>query len=664
MPVKNEDWILETTLKAHSLWADHIIVADEGSTDKTPEICKKFSKVVYIQNKSKDFNEQYRRQLLLDSARNFEGNNLIFALDADELLNYDGLSQIDELAMLLQPGASACLEWVELWGDQLHYNKYFAPNLSWKHFVYLDDRATDFQNRGMIHLTRVPEKYVANSIVYKEIKVVHFAAVDLQRPIAKNRYYRIIEVNNSRHPLLTNKIYYSHFNDLKLGIEKSTESKLVETDEQWLGGYNAIGIDFNSLSHPLDYYWYDGEVLKYFCSRGLDRYKWLDIWDVDWNEKLKLFKKNNPEQDFLDKVDDPRSPFIKFYHRHQDFLEHWAISLPFGVLRILIAKLKKSPSLSERGPEAIGGKKPFSGLRNKFINKIWWRLRIFFNANFYQGGLYSIIFLIPLSIRKKYPQVLSLSGFLSRRVKAVSIKHKGNGYIIKSPKFVFEVPFVSDDFFDIFYPFLDIHNSRLEKILNNPFYVEGRYLTKNCCLRPGDRVIDAGANVGFFSILASKLVGDSGQVYSFEPVSEANMILKNNIEINDSNNIEVVEKALGDKAGEVEFYIDGEGLFEGSSVVIKPQKEVSRRKIIQTTIDEFVLSQNLDRIDFIKVDIEGAERCLLAGAEKTIKKYRPKIAIRTYHLPDDPEVIEGILKSYVPEYKIEKFYNKTIYAYL
>ena len=72
---------------------------------------------------------------------------------------------------------------------------------------------------------------------------------------------------------------------------------------------------------------------------------------------------------------------------------------------------------------------------------------------------------------------------------------------------------------------------------------------------------------------------------------------------------------------------------------------------------------NVKKVDFIKADIEGAERDLLAGAENTIKRFKPKISIRTYHLPDDPEVLYNIIKKYVPEYKTVQF-KKTLYAWI
>lgn len=84
MPVKNEDWILEKTLSCASLWADHIIIADQNSTDRTLEICNKFNKVVVVKNDSQ-FHSSNVRKLLLDTARNFDGNNAIFSFDADEI---------------------------------------------------------------------------------------------------------------------------------------------------------------------------------------------------------------------------------------------------------------------------------------------------------------------------------------------------------------------------------------------------------------------------------------------------------------------------------------------------------------------------------------------------------------------------------------------------
>ena len=89
----------------------------------------------------------------------------------------------------------------------------------------------------------------------------------------------------------------------------------------------------------------------------------------------------------------------------------------------------------------------------------------------------------------------------------------------------------------------------------------------------------------------------------------------------------------------------------------------NRAIVEQITLDKFVKENNISQIDFIKADIEGMERNLLAGAEATIRRFKPGIAICIYHLPDDPEVLQGTLSKLVPEYKFIKT-EKKLYAWV
>lgn len=82
-----------------------------------------------------------------------------------------------------------------------------------------------------------------------------------------------------------------------------------------------------------------------------------------------------------------------------------------------------------------------------------------------------------------------------------------------------------------------------------------------------------------------------------------------------------------------------------------------------TTIDDFVKHNHLKSIDFIKADIEGAERFMLIGATETLKKYAPKLSICTYHLADDKEILEKIILNANPNYIIKHQYKK-LYAYV
>lgn len=187
--------------------------------------------------------------------------------------------------------------------------------------------------------------------------------------------------------------------------------------------------------------------------------------------------------------------------------------------------------------------------------------------------------------------------------------------------------------------------------VSNPvFHLEGPYEDGNVTLKENDIVIDAGANIGIFSLFASKKVGSGGVVYSFEPITEAAELLTKNIAANKLSNVVWAPYALSDRRQRISISLD-EGLLGNSAILNKSEKI---EEVEGITLDEYVEENDIKRVDFIKADIEGAERYFLQGAKQTITKHRPRIAICTYHLPDDPEVIENLLRSYVPEYTFLK----------
>ena len=89
---------------------------------------------------------------------------------------------------------------------------------------------------------------------------------------------------------------------------------------------------------------------------------------------------------------------------------------------------------------------------------------------------------------------------------------------------------------------------------------------------------------------------------------------------------------------------------------------VESSDVVETiTLDDFVKKNNLERVDFIKADIEGFERNMLGGAQETLKNFAPKLALCTYHLPDDPEVMTKLIMQANPNYKIV-YGKKKLYA--
>jgi FkbM family methyltransferase len=161
----------------------------------------------------------------------------------------------------------------------------------------------------------------------------------------------------------------------------------------------------------------------------------------------------------------------------------------------------------------------------------------------------------------------------------------------------------------------------------------------------GKVVIDAGANVGTFSIYAGKF--GAKRIYAFEPVSETFEILKKNIAANGLEKIVIpLNMALGEAAGEKKITYGYAGDAGASMKTKAPIIKTQNADII--TIDKFMKGKG--PVDFIKMDVEGYEAEVFQGARRTIEKYKPVLSFAAYHHPDDkkklPEVVRYIREDY------------------
>ncbi|MDR3346866.1 MAG: FkbM family methyltransferase [Campylobacteraceae bacterium] len=179
-------------------------------------------------------------------------------------------------------------------------------------------------------------------------------------------------------------------------------------------------------------------------------------------------------------------------------------------------------------------------------------------------------------------------------------------------------------------------------------YTDGKF---DVTVKSGDVVIDIGAWIGDFSAYAAS---KGATAYAFEPVQENYQLLSETAELNNKK-IYPIQKGLSSSEGEVLMYVDG-----GSSSILaeRSSNNAERETIIITTLDKIVKEFDIKRIDFIKADIEGAERDMLRGAVWTLKHFAPKLAICTYHLPDDPQVLEQIIKEANPDYTVKHTRHK------
>jgi FkbM family methyltransferase len=154
----------------------------------------------------------------------------------------------------------------------------------------------------------------------------------------------------------------------------------------------------------------------------------------------------------------------------------------------------------------------------------------------------------------------------------------------------------------------------------------------------GDVVLDVGACWGDTSLYFAHKVGSAGRVFAFEFLPSNLEIVKANCGLNKllTERITIVPHPVWQKSNEVVYFDCDRGPATSiSQEVASPE----RAHALTVTIDEVVEKERPERVDLIKMDIEGAELQALEGGERTIRKYRPKLAISVYHRADDLIVI-------------------------
>lgn len=160
-------------------------------------------------------------------------------------------------------------------------------------------------------------------------------------------------------------------------------------------------------------------------------------------------------------------------------------------------------------------------------------------------------------------------------------------------------------------------------------------------LRADDVIIDAGAFIGDTAVLFHHKLGGRCQLHSFELLDENLALLLHNLQRNGVPDEAIVinKLALSDRTGD-EITVSQPGL-QGATSIFGRAGQGERVQTI--TLDDYVMRLNLPRVDFIKMDIEGAEVPALRGARQTIQHFRPRLAICLYHRWDDalriPQVI-------------------------
>jgi FkbM family methyltransferase len=144
-------------------------------------------------------------------------------------------------------------------------------------------------------------------------------------------------------------------------------------------------------------------------------------------------------------------------------------------------------------------------------------------------------------------------------------------------------------------------------------------------VRQGMTIVDVGVNRGYFSLLFAKLMNDKGKVLSFEPNPSSCFWFRKSIQSNGYKCIKLFQYALSDKEGSATLY---RGTYSGSSSLF-PSLHTKKETITVKTrkLDNVLKDEGIDKVDILKIDVEGADLLVLKGAERLLKRQNIKLAM-------------------------------------
>ncbi|MEZ4937996.1 MAG: FkbM family methyltransferase [Crocinitomicaceae bacterium] len=172
-------------------------------------------------------------------------------------------------------------------------------------------------------------------------------------------------------------------------------------------------------------------------------------------------------------------------------------------------------------------------------------------------------------------------------------------------------------------------------------------------LKEGDTFIDVGANIGLFSLVASRHVGITGKVISFEPFPENFNHLEKHLQLNQIKNVQAENKAVGDEIGQIHLYHnpDDKNLGMVSTTASENSQKIDVELI---TLDHYFQQNPNPSIQMIKIDIEGHEYPALRGMQATLEKYKPVLLVEIIEQEDQSN--EQNILQFLSDLGYEKFF--------
>ncbi len=322
-PIMNDDWILDSYLKAVTSFADHIILLDQQSSDRTNEIIKNYEKVELHRNINKNYNEKERQELLIKKARFYGDRNVLIALDVDEFFTPEFyLEKNLKWLKSLNPGISISFNWANLhWHRKMFWRNKMPP------IIYIDD-GQDYSDLNTFHRTRVPVSKKRNVLTIESCDVIHLQFLEISRVKEKHKWYQLYEVTNMKNRNFV-QIYrkYHHMQTIQ-------KRDLTLIPESWILFLGSMGIDLKLQDDQnIDNWCRSGEISLMKSQISQKQINKLDLefnFDIDTAVPQTQSKFDNLVYKYL--------KITQRYYRHSNLYELIRF-VPIKIIDSLIGKV-------------------------------------------------------------------------------------------------------------------------------------------------------------------------------------------------------------------------------------------------------------------------------------------------------------------------------------
>jgi glycosyltransferase involved in cell wall biosynthesis len=306
-PARNEAETLRRTLPTWLTFADHVVIADQNSTDDTRAYLSQYPRVTCVNNPDSEYHEGNRNALLASQARQISHEAVLLFLDADETLSGNVLTAPEWKHFCSSPpGTAAAMNWVLLWKSPFQYIRSGHGAPAPQPFAFIDD-GREPASSGTMHRPRgIGLQDPTRTFVLTSVHNLHVGTAFFQKFSRRQNWYKAWWINKGGR--------YYHTNRNHNWIYNVRAEHLANTPAEWLQPYIELKIDITSVEEK-DLWWYDVEILRWFAAHGERKYHLLDIWDdLDWESLRQKAMQQNISGLPQDPITGP-GRILRIYHR-------------------------------------------------------------------------------------------------------------------------------------------------------------------------------------------------------------------------------------------------------------------------------------------------------------------------------------------------------------